>query len=304
MKERNDYWMRERECEISFASCEPCFMITTQQQDWLMYKSREEFIAGTNITAVAAGLSGFAILDDVQMNNHHHILGAGTQNQVESFVRIFSDKMRRFQNTVGNGSLRNWKIRIDETSDLQQVRNRTAYIDRNPYVVRLDSTPSGYPWSSAGLFFNGNLWMMVKGDAFNSLSVDMRRTICRSKTIDLPDSYRVFQGMILRSSFVDYHRTESMFNSANQYFSLLYRRGEADVEIARMLGEGIQLPNEDVFQTVSGWFKGKKIKDLSLQERLDAARKMKTELACANKQIAQILRLTTEAVDKMFPRAQ
>ena len=304
MSERNDYWMRERECESRFAAFEPCFMITTPQQDWLMYKSREEFIVGTNITAIAAGLSGFVVLNDVQMNNHHHILGTGTRNQVESFVRLFSDKMRRFQNTVGNGSLKNWKIRIDETTDLQQFRNRTAYIDRNPYVVRLDSTPSGYPWSSAGLFFNGNLWMMEKGDPFQSLSIDARRIICRSKIIDLPNTYRVFRGMILRSSFVDYHRTESMFNSANQYFSLLYRRGEADVEIARMLGEGIQLPNEEVFQIVAGWFEGRKIRDLNLQERLVAARKMKKELACANKQIVQILRLPAEDVDIMFPRAQ
>ena len=304
MKERNDYWLRERDCESLFASGEAYYMITTQQQDWLMYKSRDEFIVGTNITAIAAGLSGFVILDDVQMNNHHHILGTGTQNQVEAFVRIFADKMRRFQLMAGNGSLKNWRIRIDETTDLQQFRHRTAYIDRNPYVVRLDSTPTGYPWGSAGLFFNGNLWMMEKGVAFRSLSVDMRRAICRSHKIDLPDTYRVFQGMILRSSFVDYRLTEILFNSANQYFSFLYRRGEADIEIAAMLGEGIQLPNEEVFQIVSGWFGGHKLRELDMSERLAGAKKMKMELACSNKQIAQILRIPIDEVNKMFPRAR
>ena len=43
MHVRNDYWMRERECERIFAAGGPYYMITTEHLDWLLYKTREEF---------------------------------------------------------------------------------------------------------------------------------------------------------------------------------------------------------------------------------------------------------------------
>ena len=110
--------------------------------------------------------------------------------------------------------------------------------------------------------------------------------------------------MILRSSFVDYHATEALFNSANQYFTLLTRRGEADVEIAAKLGEKIQLPTEEVFQIVSSWFQGQNLRTLELEARLNAAKMMKQRLASSNRQITHVLRLPAADVDRMFPKAE
>ena len=301
MHERNTYWTRERECEQLFAGTGPYYMVTTAQQDWLLYKSREEFIAGTNMVAVSAALSGFTIVDDVQMNNHHHMIGYGSVGTVESFVEILREKGRRLQLALGNRSLKDWNIRIDETADLRQFRNQVGYVDRNAFVARRDSTPTGYPWGSAYLFFNGNLWMQQEGKPWGELSIARRRDVCRSHDVCLPERYRVLDRMILRSSFVDYERTESLFNSANQYFSMLTRHGEADIEIARLLGEGIQLPNEEVFQIVGGWFPGQKISTMSMEEKFVAARKMKKQLGCTNKQIVQILQLAPNMVDQLFP---
>ena len=302
MHERSDFWMRERECERIFLTRGPYSMITTEHKDWLLYKSVEEFIVGTNLVAISAAASGLVILDDIQMNNHHHILGAGSRSSVYAFTEQFREKMRRYQVCLGNPSLKEWKIQIDEVNDLRQLRNYVGYIDRNAYVARLDSTPTGYPWGSGHLFFNGNLWMMSEGDAWNALSVEKRRKICRSHNVDMPESFRVKGGMILRSSFVDYHHTESLFNSANQYFSMLTRRGEADIEIARMIGEGIQLPNEEVFQVVGSWYPDSNLRNLDAPQRLEAAKSMKKRLNSSNKQISQVLRLSLSDVDRLFPK--
>ncbi len=301
MQEKNSYWLREKECERIFSETGPYYMVTTAHQDWLLYKSREEFIAGTNLVAVSAAHSEFTVVDDVQMNNHHHIVGCGTGRSVRSFVDIFREKSSRLQLALGNKSLKDWEIRIDEVVDLRQLRNRIGYVDRNAFVARLDSMPTGYPWGSAYLFFNGNLWMMSEGEPWKELSIARQRSICHSHEVNLPEKYRVLDSMILRSSFVDYKLTESLFNSANQYFSMLTRRGEADVEIARMLGEGIQLPNEEVFQIVGGWYPDQKISMMGLETKLVAAQKMKKQLGCTNKQIVQILRLEANIVEQLFP---
>jgi len=298
----NDYWERERECERVFQEGGPYYMVTTECLEWLLYRSRDEFRVGTNIIASASGLSDFIILDDIQMNNHHHVLGEGSPRQVEQFIKILHDKQRRFQRVLGNPSLKNWQIRADVTSDLRQFRNRVGYINRNAYVARLDSTPTGYPWGCGNLFFNGNLWQMKEGVLFSKLSIDQRRAICRSHQIDLPGYFRVIDGMIVRSSFVNYHRTESFFNSANQYFSYMTKRGEADVEIARMLGEKIQLPNEEVFQIVGSWYPGESLRKWELSRRLEAAKRMKMTLGSTNKQIIQILQLSAKDVNQMFPQ--
>ena len=302
--EKNDYWDRERECERSFSAGGPYYYVTTENLDWILYESQKEFVAGTNLVAIAAARSGFSVLDDVQMSNHHHVMGAGCLQQAERFAEILHDGERKYQRSLGKPSLKEWNIRIDETSDLKAFRNRIAYTDRNAYVARLDSMPTGYPWGAAGLLFNGNLYRMNPGIPYDKVGGREKRLICRSHNADLPSSYRVLDGMILRSSFVDYHKTESLFNSANQYFTLLTRRGEADVEMAAMLGEKIQLPTEEVFQIVGSWFPGKSIRALEPDERLKAAHMMKQRLASSNRQITQVLRLPAADVNRMFPKPE
>lgn len=304
MHKRNEFWERERECERFFQATGPYWFITTESLNWLLYKSQEEFITGTNLVAISSAESGLVIVDDIQMNNHHHLMGRGSLTQARAFTDRFREKMRRYQLSLGNKSLKDWNIQIDATEDVKQFRNRVAYTDRNAYVVRKDSTPCGYPWGSGHLIFNGVLWTMAQGTPWKELSIDRRRSICRSHNISLPDSYRVYDGMILRSSFVDFRCTEAIFNNANQYFSMLSRHGEADIEIARMLGEGIQLPNEEVFQIVGGWYTGTSLKELAMAERLVSAKRMKTQLGSSNKQISQILQLDLQAVERMFPSAR
>ena len=250
MTGRNDYWDRERECERFFIERGPFYYISTENLDWMLYESKEEFVVGTNIVAVSSARSGFIVMDDTQMNNHHHIMGAGTLVQANVFVEILHNLERKYQKNMGKPSLKEWSIRIDPVQDIKDFRNKIAYTDRNAYVARLDSTPTGYPWGSAYLFFNGNLWQMKAGTPFREVGGREKRKICRSHEVDMPEHYKVCDGMILRSSFVDYHATEYLFNSANQYFTMLTRRGESDVEIAAILGEPFRFPTKKCFKSL------------------------------------------------------
>ncbi len=73
---------------------------------------------------------------------------------------------------------------------------------------------------------------MNAGVPFAEIGGREKRLICRSHDVVLPASYKAYGGMILKSSFVDFQTTERLYNRANQYFTMLTKRGEADIEMA------------------------------------------------------------------------
>lgn len=298
------YSEKEQVCQELFLNGGPFFIVTTENLPWIMFSSEEDFVNGTNMMAVAVAGLGIRLLNEVEMNNHLHFLFEGPETEVILFTERFRKSMSRYQISKGNPSLSGWKIQIKPINDLKNLRNAILYISRNPYVAGRNCTPLGYKWSSAKLMFNDNLTEYHPGTPFEKLTFREKRIITRSRDITLPACYCVKDGMILRQSFVDYHRAEAFFESAHQYFFQLSRRVEADAETARWIGESLLLPNEDVFRIVADWYKVKSISYLSPDERLKAARRMKAELGSNNKQIAQVLRIPLAQVDQFFPVAK
>lgn len=295
------YWEREEQCERIFREGGPFFIVTTENLPRLLFTNDREFMDGTNMEAAASAFLDLRMLNEVLMNNHMHFLLEGRREAVEVFTDRLRKMMSRYQIDKGNPSLAKWDIRIKPIMDLRNLRNAILYISRNPSVAGRNVTPVGYRWSSAQLMFNDNLVYYPAGTPFPALTYRERRRIARSRDGELPEYYRILDGMVLRQSFVDYKRAEAFFESAHRYFFLLARKVEADAETARWLGERILLPNEDVFRIVSDWFNVKSVSMLLPDQRLEAARRMKAELFSNNKQIAQILKLPMEQVDRFFP---
>ena len=297
----DDFRLNESECELRFAEGGKFFFLTLNQLPFLLFENKEEFVEGNNILAIAAAKANSQILDYSLMNNHFHCITEGHEEDVNDMVVRIKRMLRQYLIRRNKPLESPLEIRIDPIPTLTVFRKIVMYTDRNSYMARRDSTPCGYLWGAGSLFFNDNLELMVDGTRFNELFRDEKRAICHSRDIDLPDSYRCFKGMILKTCFVNYKRTESLFLSANQYFSMLLRHAESDMEIAKTIGESILLPNEDAFLIVSSWFPRQKIYSLTVQQRLEAAKRMKRELSSNNKQIAQVLRLPLTSVEEIFP---
>lgn len=298
------YWEKEKECERRFQEGGPYFIVSTENLPWLLFTSDREFMDGTNIVAVALAGLRLRLLNEVEMNNHLHFVLEGPEERVMLFAERLRKAMSRYQLAKGNPSLAHWDIQVKPILDLHNLRNAILYVSRNPSVAGRNCTPPGYKWSAAQLMFNDNLAYYNPGVPFSQLKFREKRLITRQRDIDLPQEYRVLDGMILRSCFVDYKRAESFFESAHQYFFLLSRKVEADAETARWLGETILLPNEDVFRIVADWYKVQTVKLLTPDQRLAAARRMKAELMSNNKQVAQVLSLPLSQIDRLFPVAK
>ena len=297
-------WEKEKECERLFQEGGPFFMVTTENLPWLLFTSDREFMDGTNMVAVALAGLGIRLLNYVQMNNHLHFVVEGPLEMVNLFVERLRKAMSRYQLAKENPSLAEWEIQVKPILDLRNLRNAILYVSRNPYVAGRNCTPGGYKWGGAQLMFNENVVYYNPGVSFGELKFREKRLITRQRNIDMPQEYRVWDGMILCASFVDNRRSEGFFESAHQYFYLLSRKVESDAETARWVGENILLPNEDVFRIVSDWFKVKTVRLLTPAQRLEAARRMKAELMSNNKQIAQVLSLPIYQVDQFFPVAK
>ncbi|MBO4624161.1 MAG: hypothetical protein J5646_01540 [Bacteroidales bacterium] len=298
------YWEKEKECELRFLDGGPFFIVTTENLPWLLFTCDQDFMNGTNMVAVALAGLGIRMLNEVEMNNHLHFVMEGPEKMVTLFTDRLRKAMSRYQLAKGNPSLAKWVIRVKPILNLRNLRNAILYVSRNPYVAGRNCTPPGYKWSSAQLMFNDNLAYYNAGTPFSQLTFREKRAITRQRDIVLPQEYRVLDGTILRSCFVDYKRAECFFESAHQYFHQLSRRVEADAETARWIGETILLPNEDVFRIVADWYKVQTVKLLTPDQRLAAARRMKAELMSNNKQIAQVLSLPLNQINQLFPVAK
>lgn len=285
-------------CESAFNSGGPYYLMTTSQWPTLMYTNEEEFIQGSNLLPMVLFETDVKCLDETIMNNHMHGVLEGTQIDLvgAKLRREILRQQKRWDHIVPI----DWDIQFLELKTLDDIRRAVCYTDRNAYVARLEATPSGYKWSSGNLFFNGNLWLYDLGVSWKDLTIREKRRICRSHKIEMPEQYRVKDGLILRSSYVAYHRTESFFHSAHQYFAMLGRHGEADLEIARQIGEIVLLPNEEVVKIIRGWY-DVPLRQLTQQQRLDAAKRMKYELSSNNKQISQVLSLPISFVNDLYP---
>lgn len=293
-----DYWEKERSCEAFFRDGGPYYLLTSSQWPWLMYTNDEEFIQGANLLPLAMAGTDMCCLDEIVMNNHMHAIMEG-RDAVTLKIRL-KDKTTRLQRRLGHAIPVEWDLQFLELKTLEELRRAVCYTDRNAYVARKDATPSGYRWGAGNLFFNGNIWLHDKGVAWKDLTYREKRKICHSHELDLPAGYRIKDGLILPSSYVNYQRTESFFHSAHQYFAMLSRHAEADLEVARQIGEVALLPNEEVYKVVQSWYHVP-IRKMTQQQRLEAVRRMKTDLSSNNKQIAQVLSIPLSFINEMYP---
>ena len=300
MVNRNDFFLMDNVCRRIYEDGGPFFMVTTEDLPWLLFQTDREFMEGTNIIAIALSGTGVRLLVDVQMNNHIHLLVEGKEENAKLFVYRLRKRMVAFARRKDR-SLTAWKIQVKRIVDIDNLRNAILYIARNPYVAMRNTTPLGYRWGSAHLLFNQNLADYATGVPYKDLIQKEKRAICHSHETDLSDRYMVNDGMILRTSFVDYRRAEEFFISANQFFQWLSRRKESDIETARWIGESILLPNDDVFRIVSDWYGVRSLRTLNVETRLEAARRMRHDLSSNNKQISQVLQIPLSQINALFP---
>ena len=275
----------------------------------LLFRNREDFIAGMNIMA-------FSALDYPQlrhftfelMNNHLHAVVAGEKEVILEFFNNFKKRLSRYllsQETYID--VLTIKPTLKQITDLMSLRNLILYVNRNGYVVNSKVTPFSYPWGANMYFFNP-VTRNQNRQYFSDLKVMDRRRICRSHKCDYPDSIYLTDGYISPLCYCDIDTAESFFRNAHHYMSMITKGIESYSEIAKGLGDRTFLSDDEMYTTVTSLtlrkYKKLGINELSNQERVEMANTLHFDYNASNKQISRILKLDLYSVESMFPKAK
>lgn len=272
----------------------------------VLFLTEEDFAAALVFIAIAAWRSGIRVLAYAIMSNHIHVIVAG-DNPLE-FFNVLKDKLLRYLSKQGRASiLSGWDCGnpIPIQSDYQ-ARTEIAYVIRNPYVVRKDVNPLSYYWCSGFLYFNQFL-KYLPGEAADGFSLRRRRDLSHSREGNLPPGLSFADNVVNPASFVDIQAVEMLFGNARAYTVAVFRSVEQQIETAERLCEKPVIPDEEAIQIAFRMAKeefGKvKYNELSTDQRIALAKRLKYECHSSNGQIARVIKLSQWKVDAVFPIA-
>lgn len=298
----------ESGCEFKFISGVPYWhLFTDGNKADMIFSCEEEFKAGINMLGVCCLRSPHIKVYTFElMNNHMHMILSGDKDGCRRLFADFRVMLKRY--FIRNGKavvLKDFNCSMIEITSLQSLRNEIVYVNRNGFVTRPDCTPYSYPWGAGACFFNPFL-KHLPHKPYNSLTVRAKREICHSNDTTLEaDDVKVFEGVLLPSSFCHIEEAEAIFRNAHHYFQLLTRKFEAYSEIARTLHEKVFISDEEMYQAVCALcIKEHNVKNpshLNSKDRITMARRMRQEYNASNRQIKNILKLDKTIIDELFP---
>jgi REP element-mobilizing transposase RayT len=294
-------------CEFDFRSKGPYWHVYTPGDlTEIIFTSPEDFIFGMNLMAVCLALfPRLRIVTFTLMNNHIHIILAGSREDSLSFFALYRKRLKRF--LAGQGRYPDLSALVPdayEIPDLQALRNEIVYVNRNGYVVQPEHTPYSYPWS-AGVFYFNPLLVRIPSIRLSALSQPEQRRLYHSRLIELPDHYAVTGQMITPSSFCSIQEGEAYYRNAHQYFQLLSRNQEAGSGIAKRLADTAFLTDEELFgvaRTLAARDYGiKNPGALSPDAKNALAKKLYFDYKAAPRQIRRLLKMDPAVLEALFP---
>lgn len=300
------YFDKEQEAEYLFNSNGPFWhMYTPGNMTSIIFSQEEDFIFGMNLIAqTAAKFPDVKIYTFEIMNNHLHFILSGEEYRCRQMFCKIKERLNRYLKTKGQAlDFSRFDCSLVRITDLKMLRNEIIYVNRNGYVARHDCTPFTYPWGAGAAFFN-NIIRLIPSTRYSELTIRQKREICKSKDIDLPGDLRVYNGVILPSSYCILKKAEQMFRDPHHYFNMLSKNWEAYSEIAKRLGDTITITDEEMYGAVCALstkeFGCKNPRLLSPENKVMLARRMKSEYNASSKQIRSILKLNQDIVEEMF----
>lgn len=289
----------------------PFFHVCSKSVDVVLFTDDLDRKTVLLYLALAAWESSVVILAYAIMSNHIHVLLAG--DVPEQFYLKFMKRLNTYLSRHGD---RSRKLPEEPTivpvTSLIQFMNVAAYVIRNQYVVDQSVNPVSHIWCSGYLYFNSMMKQLMRELQYapaESLSTRKVRALTHSKESSLPPGVIKFRNDFpAPSSFVDHELVEQLFSSARQFFSIVFRNIEGQVETALMLGETPVVPDEEMSRLMWKYCRNEwgvqGFRDLTAAQRIDLAKHMKYAYHSSNGQVARITRLPRGDVDALFPNAQ
>ena len=295
----------EQHCMATFMNGGPYWHLCTPgQYTEILCESEEDYKFYMNLIAICAALSGVIILTFQVMSNHFHFILEASEEKCKDFFNRLKNRMLRYYPLSGRSkNLKQFNEKILPIDNLESLRNEIVYSNRNGYLADSKYTPFSYPWGSSYAYYNF-LPGIEYHKAFMDLTDREKKALCKSRVLELPEEYRVYNGIIVPESYCNIKKGEALFRNANHYFSKISKNYEAYSAVAKALGESTVLTDNEMFSVISA--KSKREHDenrpsrLSQNVKLDYARFMRQDFFASEGQIHRILALDLSVVRELF----
>ncbi len=301
------FYQRERNCEDIYGDYGPYWHLCTPGQiTEILCETDEDYRFCVTIVGLAAAVAKVRVLTFEIMSNHIHIVLSGEEKACFAFFDYYKDKLRRhYLRSERYKRMEEFVCQLIPVTSLEMLRIEIVYTNRNGYVVNDKYTPFSYPWGAGHLYFAFNVEGMP-GRKYSDLSYREKRVVCHGQGLELPESYEVYDGMLLPRSFSDYKLGEALFRDAHQYFSMVSKNMEVYSQVAERLGDSVFLTDDELFSVVARICKKQHNEErpsmLPNSAKLEIARKMKREYNASIGQIQRMLRLDRSVVAELFGR--
>ena len=302
-------WMAEREREERFRETGPYYHVYTKAvEDQVLISPGETLDVAIIYMAIAARDTGVTVLVYAVMSNHFHWILRGSREKCQEFFEQFRHLMDIYLARHSKISIvKSIQAGYTEILTLKLFRDETAYVLRNPFVVRTDINPFFNPWTSAHLYFSP-CPVNPAGTPAGKLSFRTKRGFTKSNTLLLSDEWQIVGSQIDPSSFVDYKTVESFFSHARQFTYALFKNTERQVEMAMNYGEAPVIPDEEmlpiVFLTCKKRFGANGTRQMTDNQKKELAVTLRQEYGCSRSQLSRMTGLPTATVEAMFPALQ
>jgi len=301
---RISYIESERMCEATFLNGGRWWhLYTPGNLTSLIFASDNDYRFAMNL--MARCLTEFPALKVVAfeiMSNHLHIVLCGDESIINEFFALYRKRLKRYLTTKVKGRLSNqFQMSLKPVNDLKALRDVIVYVNRNGYVVNPSHTPFSYPWGTGRYYFND---VQITERLSDVPDIGIRRMF-RSRNPHLPDDFRIIDGHVAPPEYCAIKLGMAMFRNAHQYFYMVSKNIEAYETLAAELDDGEFLTDSELFplvvKIVKSGYNAVTLRDLSQAQKLELARKLRSDYRSSNGQIRRVLGLSQYEVDSLFP---
>lgn len=273
----------------------------------ILFANVREFIAGMNRIAVCVARAGrefpVIVIAFCLMDNHVHFILYGTRENCLRWMALYHRLTMVWQghHRDGNPVSEPWEYDAWQICDEEDLKEKVAYVLRNPMAAGQAWVPTNYPWSSGPLAFGGE--PLTKGRPVGSLSSFEFRKIFETR-ISLPGDWMLMpNGLIWPGCYTQYQQVERLFARPANYLFSLNQKVEAKVNQELLSGQ-LSLPDADVrlmaAEMARRQYGGETLEVLDLEQRIVLCGQLLRKPGVHMKQVARVIGISFEELKRLF----
>lgn len=278
--------------------------------------SGEDFKAAFNRVGVCAFHSNVSVLAFSIEETHPHFLIFGEREDCIEYMKSYElSTLRYIVATRGTKGDVDFKMSLYEVDSEEYLMNVAAYVIVQPTKDGKRVLPYDYLWGTASLYFRNNPrllpWLYdADGNRLPEIEMSVVPVQTRWKILntrkEVPGNWKVCNGLLLPTNYVDIARYEAIFKTHNCFRSFMSCGKRQDDSIFAKMSNA-QPPVMDDLEArricadaSNSLFGHSSISKLTVQERISLAQFLRHDTGISVRQLARLIHIPMPELRKFI----